>query len=270
MLIDTHCHINMIVKKAFDVRLNEENIQHANNITNEAFNCGVKKILNIGTSFLESLNSIELANKFANIFASIGIHPNDCTKDWHKELKELEKYLSKINNKIIAIGETGLDYHYPEYDKQRQVDAFKAQIELALQYNLALSIHTRDAGDEVLKYLDQFKDENLRGVIHCFSEDLGFAQDAINMGFVLGIGGTITYPKNQILRDVVKSVGVENIVLETDAPFLPPQNIRGQVNHPKEIVTIAKYVSELVGLDLQTISTVTTNNCYKIFGFKEN
>jgi TatD DNase family protein len=90
------------------------------------------------------------------------------------------------------------------------------------------------------------------------------------MGFVLGIGGTITYPKNNILRDVVKSVGVENIVLETDAPFLPPQNIRGQVNHPKEIVTVANFVGELLGLDLQTISTVTTNNCYKIFGLKQN
>ncbi len=270
MLVDTHCHINMIVKKAFDVRLNQENFQQANNIITEAGNCGVKKIINIGTSFIESLNSIELANLFANVFASIGIHPNDCTKDWHKELKELEKYLEQVGHKIVAIGETGLDYHYPEYSKNLQIDAFKAQIELALEHNLALSIHTRDAGDDVLKHLEQFKDTKLRGVIHCFSEDLGFAQDAINMGFVLGIGGTITYPKNNILRDVVKSVGVENIVLETDAPFLPPQNIRGQVNHPKEIVTIANFVGELLGLDLQTISTVTTNNCYKIFGLKQN
>lgn len=267
MLIDTHCHINMIVKKTFDIRLNQEELQSAKDIIVQAEKNGVKKILNIGTSLIESLNSIELAIKNANAFASIGIHPNDADDNWQNDLKELKKHLKITSNKIIAIGETGLDYHWPDYNKSRQVDVFKAQIETALDNNLGLSIHTRDAGDDVLKYLEQFKDSKLRGVIHCFSENLGFAQDAINMGFVLGIGGTITYPKNIILRDVVKSVGIENIVLETDAPFLPPQNMRGKVNHPENIVTVANFVGDLLNLDLQSVATVTTNNCYKIFGF---
>lgn len=269
MLIDSHCHINMIIKKAFDIRLTQSELQSAKLIIEQAQQNKVAKILNVGTGLIESFNSIELSVQNANVFAAIGIHPNDTNENWADELKELEKQLKVINHKIVAIGETGLDYHWPDYNKQRQVDAFKSQIELSLKYNLALVIHTRDAGDDVLKYLEEFKSENLRGTIHCFSEDLGFAQDAIKMGFVLGIGGTITYPKNEILRNVVKTVGIENIILETDAPFLPPQNMRGKQNHPEQILNIANFVADLLQLDLNTVAAVTTNNCYKIFGFKE-
>jgi len=170
---------------------------------------------------------------------------------------------------IVAVGECGLDYHYPDYHKQRQKDAFKAQIEQALENNLPLIVHTRDAGDDTLTCLAEFKNESLRGVIHCFSEDQAFADYVINeLGFSIGIGGTVTYPNNNRLREVVKTVGLPAIVLETDAPFLPPQIIRGKKNHPKHIRDIATFVAELLETDLDTVAQTTTNNARTLFGLK--
>lgn len=268
MLVDTHCHVNMIVKNTFDTALTQNDLQSAKNIIFEAEKNDITKILNVGTSLIESLNSLELAKNFNNIYASIGIHPNDLTDSWKQELKELEKFLlNKEKNKILAIGETGIDLHYPDYNLQRQKDAFKTQIELALKNDLALVVHTRDGAEETLRCLEEFKDSNLRGTIHCFSEGLDFAAQAINWGFVLGITGTVTYPKNNILREVVKTYGLDNIILETDAPFLPPQIIRGKQNQPLYIKIIAEYIAELLNTSFEEVAKKTTENAYKVFKF---
>jgi TatD DNase family protein len=159
--------------------------------------------------------------------------------------------------------------HYPDYDLNRQRDAFKAQIELALQHKLALVVHSRDAYDETLRILEEYKNEITRATMHCFSYDKDFARTVTEWGFVLGIGGTITYPKNEELRTVVKNTELKNIVLETDAPFLPPQAIRGKQNHPKEIATIAQYIAQLRGETVETIATETTKNALHLFGLNE-
>ncbi|MCL4361303.1 TatD family hydrolase [Candidatus Dependentiae bacterium] len=301
----------MIVKKTFDTIMTEEEFQNAKKIVQDALENNVTFIINVGTSYIESLNSIELAKKFNSVYCAIGIHPNDATSNYKNELNELKKFLkykenpgfrlrqgydgqvvcpghqarqttpgscrhdshiknhdfSATANKIVAIGECGLDYHYPEYDKNLQYDAFKAQIEIALENDLALVIHTRSAKDEVLKILSEYKNDKLRGTIHCFSEDLQFAQDAIKLGFVLGIGGTITYPKNEILRNVLKTVGIENIILETDAPYLSPQEIRGKVNTPAQIKNIAQFIADLLGKKFEEVSNTTTENVRRIFRF---
>lgn len=266
MLIDTHCHINIMVKKSFDTPLTAELFPVAQNIIQEAAIAGVTRILNVGTSLQESINCIELARVFAPIYASIGIHPNDLTNTWQEDLKTLSTFAhDKERLKIVAIGECGMDFHYPEYNRTRQIDAFKRQIELALEHHLPLVIHTRNAGEETLYCLQEFKDSSLRGVIHCFSEDLAFAQEAINLGFVLGIGGTVTYPKNNILRQVVTTVGLDHIILETDAPFLPPQTMRGKQNHPRFIRTIAEYIAELLHEPVERVNTTTTDNALSVF-----
>ena len=196
----------------------------------------------------------------------VGIHPNDCTENWRSDLEEIKKLITeKEKNKIYGIGECGLDFHYPDYNLQRQKDAFKAQIELALEHNLGLVVHTRDAAQETMRCLEEFKNANLRAVIHCFSEDQSFADFAITNNFLLGIGGIITYPKNNYLRDIVKKVTINNIVLETDAPFLPPQTMRGKQNHPQNIRLIADYIAQLCETDFETVAGVTTSNAEKLF-----
>lgn len=247
MLIDTHCHINTMVKKDFDTPLDAQDLERAAAIVAQAALMGVTTIVNVGTSLIESENCIKLASTFKYVYASLGIHPNDLTHSWQEDLAKLAGYLSRKKDlKIVAIGECGMDKHYPDYNLERQKDAFRRQIELALEHDLALVVHTRDAAPETLTCLEEYKNRGLRGTIHCFSEDIIFAQKAISWGFVLGIGGTITYPKNAHLRAAVRAVGIENIVLETDAPFLPPQIMRGKQNHPQQIHTIAQYLADML------------------------
>ncbi|HZW61207.1 MAG TPA: TatD family hydrolase, partial [Candidatus Babeliales bacterium] len=178
-------------------------------------------------------------------------------------IKQAEK------NKIVAIGECGLDRHYPDYNIQRQYDAFKAQIEIALEYDLALIVHTRDAGQETLRSLEEFKGQIKRGVIHCFSEDQYFADEVLKMGFVIGIGGTLTYLKNDTLRSIAKTIALEKIVLETDAPFLPPQSMRGQQNHPRQIATVAQYLADLREQSFEEIGRQTTHNAQTLFALPQ-
>ncbi len=268
MFIDTHCHINILTKKKFDIPMSKQNFIDAEKVVSEAKSNNITHIINVGTSLVESLNCIELAKQFSSCYSAIGIHPNDATSSWKNDLQELKKQLLyKKEYKIVAIGECGMDFHYPDYNVQRQKDAFRAQIELALENNLALIIHTRDAQDETLKILDEYKNEsNLRGTIHCFSEDQSFADHAIELNFVLGIGGTSTYPRNNSLRDVIKNIGLDHIILETDAPFLPPQTMRGKKNHPKNITIIAQYLAELLDCSIEQVSKKTNENVSRIFG----
>jgi len=269
MLIDTHCHINMMVKKNFDTLLTHDELSAAQAIIEEAQKNNVSCIINVGTSLVESINCISLAQRYAPIFAVIGIHPNDLTTAWQKDLKEIESFLrEKKEKKIVGIGECGLDFHYPDYNITRQKDAFKAHIELALENDLALVVHTRDARDETLRSLEEFKGQITRGIIHCFSEDFEFAQIVIDWGFVIGIGGTVTYPKNNYLRNIVSSIKLEAFVLETDAPFLPIQSKRGQENHPQYILAIAEYIAQLRNEPLSEIAYQTSLNAQRIFNIK--
>jgi TatD DNase family protein len=256
----------MMVKQSFDTPLLPPLFDLVQTILEQAQEKKVNHIINVGTSIIESHNTILLAQKFPHVYAVIGIHPNDVQSTWKKDFATLKQWVQeKEKNKIVGIGECGLDFHYPGYDIQQQKDAFKAHIELALEHTLALVVHTRDAHDETLYMLEEYKTNNLKGTIHCFSEDLTFAQHTIEWGFVLGIGGTLTYPKNNQLREVVKTVGIKNIILETDAPFLPPQIIRGKQNHPLYIHTIAEYLSTLLEKDFETIAQITTHNAFKLF-----
>lgn len=266
MLVDTHCHINMMVKKKFDALLTQEQLVNAQIILDDAAQSQVTHIINVGTSLIESINCVELAKMFSSIHAAVGIHPNDATEQWFSDFKEIKKLAKqKEQNKIVAIGECGFDKHYPGYNLTRQRDAFRAQIELALEHDLALIVHTRDAAEETIMFLEEFKQEPLRGVIHCFSEDQAFADAAINLGFVLGIGGPLTYPANDRLREIFTNVPLEKIILETDAPFLPPQHMRGKQNHPKYIATVAQYLAELRNQSFDDIARQTTENVERVF-----
>ncbi len=270
MLVDTHCHLNMMVKKTFDVPLIEKNLLAVRQIITEADADQVSQIVNVGTSLIESQNCIMIAQQYPQVFATVGIHPNDCTQTWRKDITTIAGWVgNKKVNKIVGIGECGIDRHYQNYNLPRQYDAFKAQIELALENDLALVIHSRDAYDETLKILQEYKDDIQRLVMHCFSYDRPFAQTVIAWNFALGIGGTITYPKSNELQSIVSTIDLRHIVLETDAPFLPPQNIRGQQNHPKYIKEIAMFVAKLRNQSFDVIAKETTKTAQALFKISE-
>lgn len=265
MLVDTHCHINLMVKEGFNTPLSTSQLEKAHDSIADATAADVKIIINVGTSLIESNNCVALARKFPSVFAVVGVHPSDWSDAWRTDLAHF-KHLAKQakRNKIIGIGECGMDFHYPSYSKQNQESLFRAQTELALEYNLPIVIHMRDATDETLKIVESYVPD-IKGVFHCFSETVDIAREVISWGFVVGIGGAITYPKNDYLRTVVTAIDDGSYVLETDAPFMPPQTIRGKKNSPAQIRTIATYIADLKGKTLETIAKQTTNTVKEIF-----
>jgi TatD DNase family protein len=238
-------------------------------IIDEAQNQEVSIIVNVGTDIVESKACIELAQKFPACYAVIGLHPTDASlKTWKQDIKTLSSSAYISQEYVIGIGECGIDRYHKGYDFQLQKAVFQAQIELALQHKLPLIVHSRDAVEETLECLLPYTSESsLKGIIHCYSYNLAYAQEFIKYNFVLGIGGTITYPKNNSLREVVQTIPLEKIVLETDAPFLPPQNIRGHINNPAQIKTIAGYIADLKNITLEAVALKTTTTAQQIFNF---
>ncbi|MBY0353371.1 TatD family hydrolase [Candidatus Babeliales bacterium] len=266
MFVDTHCHLNMMVKTEFDTLLKPEHFVLVHDIIEQAKRAGVTQIINVGTSLPESMNSVALAQHFDNVYATVGLHPCDCTPTWRKDFEDIVRLVkNKEENKIKAIGEVGLDFYHKPFDAQRQVDAFKAQIELALEYNLPLVIHVRDAGEELLRVLEEYVKEIKGATIHCFSQKQDFADIVVGWGFYIGIDGPITYPKNDELRSIVKATPLEHIILETDAPFLPPQQYRGKQNSPVYLPLFAQTIADLKGVSLEELARQTTANATKLF-----
>lgn len=270
MLIDTHCHLNILVKTIFDIPLTHAQILAAQHYIDSAAEEKVTTIINVGTNVIESLNCIALAEQYPTVYATVGIHPDDCTENWKQDIQQFKKLLNnKQAAKIVGVGECGIDLYRPGYNLQRQQDAFKAQIELALEYDRALVVHSRNAPEETLAILDTYKKQLARVTLHCFSYSLPIARDVISMGFMLGIDGPVTYKKNDELRTIAQTVPLEHIVLETDAPFLPPQHIRGQQNEPKQIKTIAAFIAELRGISLDVCAEQTTANARALFNLTD-
>lgn len=271
MLIDTHCHLNIIIrnyktKKNFEP-ISLQETKECQKIITDALDQDVTKLINVGTDLIESLTCIDIAKKFDNCVATIGLHPTDTTYGFKPTITEFKELLKqKKELKIVGIGECGIDKYHPGYNLQHQRDAFAAQIELALEHNLPLVIHSRDADLETYEGLAAYKGEsNLKGTIHCFSSDENYAQKYLDLGFVLGFGGTVTYPKNETLRNVVKAIPLEKIILETDAPFLPPQIIRGKRNTPSQIRTIAEYIAELRDESYNKVAKTTSETTKSLF-----
>jgi TatD DNase family protein len=258
-----------MVKKDFDTPLTDVEIKSAAPIIHDAEKHGVSTIINVGTSLIESENCVTLAREYSSLYATVGIHPNDCTPTWRNDFAHIKNLVAqKEENKIVGIGECGIDRHYPGYDLQRQNDAFRAHIDLALEHNLGLVVHSRDAYDETLRTLEEYKGDIKKGTMHCFSYDQDFADEAIAMGFFIGIDAPITYPKNELLRNIVKSLDLRHIVLETDAPFLPPQEFRGKQNHPQYLAIVAECIAQLKNETVESVAQQTTKNAKQLFGLE--
>lgn len=265
MFIDTHCHLNMMVEKKVDEALQQHHIDQIGSIISQAHAVGVYKIVNVGTSLAETHNSIMIAQHFPSVFASAGIHPCDTHELWRKDFKDIEKLVAyKERYNIVAIGETGLDYYHQPYNKQRQKDAFKAHIELALAHDLPLVVHVREAADDVLEILSEYAPD-AHGVNHCFCHEKYVADQFISWGWFLGIDGPITYKKNEAFRRLVATLPLEHLILETDAPFLPPQHYRGKKNSPSYIPLFAQTIADLHEISLEELGRITSHNAQQLF-----
>lgn len=266
MLVDTHAHLNF---QAFENDFEE--------VLRQAQDEGVEKIINVGANLNSSQKAVDMAQKYGWLYASVGIHPHHAEETLKnlstEELKNKLEQLAK-NPKVVAIGETGLDYHSYKNggiaDHQKQKELFEAQLKLAQELNLPVIFHCRDAHADMLKLLKPYtighKLYAIRGVFHCFSGDEKFMKAVLEMGFNVGFDGNITYRNAQNLRERVKETPLERLVLETDCPYLPPEPLRGLRNEPKNVKIIARAVAEVKGLPIKVVEDQTTQNAQGLFG----
>lgn len=247
MFIDTHCHLS--VEDYDDIETVIENNRKA----------GISKIIISGCSYDSINESLKISEKYEDVYVTIGFHPDQVAFITDKELAFLRE---KLNcPKVIGIGEIGLDYHYSKELKESQISLFEKQLKLAEEFNLPVVIHSRDATQDTINTLKKF---NLRGDIHCFSGSLETAKIYISMGYYLGIGGVVTF-KNSNLHSVIKEIGLSNVLLETDSPYLSPSPLRGTKNSSKNIPIIAEYLANLLNISLEEVSKITLNNTYDLF-----
>lgn len=224
----------------------------------------------IGRLFLPNVDSSSIALVISQVetfpkycFPMLGLHPCDVKENWKDELGLIEAAIPQ--HKIYAIGEIGIDLYWDKTTLNQQVEAFKIQIDWAKKWKLPIVIHCRNSFDQVYEVLQQKQDENLRGILHCFTGDLEQAQKLIDLGFYLGIGGVVTY-KNSGLDKVVEQIDLKHIVLETDSPYLTPVPHRGKPNESSYLVYVAQKVADLHQVSLETVATVTTENSEIVFG----
>ena len=249
--IDVHCHLDRL----------EGGSEHALKL---ALDAGVKRLITIGTEPADLPLVIELAEKYApHVFCTIGVHPHDGVK-YNADVGE---YLRKnaSHPRVVAIGEIGLDYHYNQSPKQEQLFAFREQMQIAADADLPVEIHTRDAEDDTIAILSEFKDR-VKGIIHCFTGTDQLAQKALELGFNISISGVVTFKNAQSLRDTVQNtVPMDRLHVETDAPFLAPVPMRGKSNTSAYVVHTAQVVADLKNVSLQTLSEQTKKNAEKLF-----
>lgn len=253
MFIDTHCHLDF---PEFD--------QDRDALINGLKENGISHIINIGSSLLGSVASLELAKKYEFVYAAIGIHPHEADS-FNKEVQSSIEKLAK-SDKVVAIGEIGLDYYKNYSLPERQRLLFSALLGLAKDLNLPLVIHSREAGEDTLKILKSAKIQ--KAVVHCFSGNEDFLKSCLNLGFFVSFTCNITYKKAQNLRDMVKLAPLERIFLETDAPYLSPEGLRGKRNEPGNVKYVASEIARIKEISLEEVAAVTTSAAKKFFNLK--
>ena len=251
MYIDTHCH------------LSREDYDDIDKVIEENKNANIDKIVVSGCS-RESIEEVmDLKDRYDMVYVTIGYHPEYADTVTESDLDYLKSLLGE--KKVVGIGEIGLDYHYTKENKDKQIWLFEEQLKIAEEFNLPVVIHSRDATQDTINTLKKYK---VKGIIHCFSGSLETAKIYISMGFLLGIGGVVTF-KNSKLKDVVKEIPINSIVLETDSPYLTPVPYRGKVNSSKYLEYIAKFIAEVKNISVEELAEITSKNAYSLFDFNK-
>jgi TatD DNase family protein len=254
MIIDSHCHLDYdpLINNIDQVLLNAKK----NNIS---------KLLTIGTSLESSKKVLEIVEKYENIYGAIGIHPNSTTNKLN-DLNDLVN-IKKKSKKIIAFGETGLDYFYKRSEKKDQLYSFEKHIEFAISERVPVIIHTRGADEDTISIVKKYFGKT-KFLIHCFTGNLDFVKNLLNLECLISFSGIITFKKSTDLRSVVKYVPMEKMLIETDSPYLSPDPFRGKSNEPANVKIVAENIAIIKGISLDEVANLTTKN-FKNFFFNE-
>lgn len=251
--IDTHVHLN-----------DKKILSHLDEVIIDALNNNVKKMFIVGWDKISSIKAIELSHKYEFCYAIIGFHPcnvkglTDADYDW------LDNALN--DERVVALGEIGYDFHWDTTTKEEQDVAFIKQLELAIKHQLPVSIHSRDAAMASFDVLSKYSDKLVGGVLHSYSGSVEMAKEYVKKGFILGISGPLTFKNARVNKEVVKAINLEYLVTETDSPYLTPHPYRGTENGPKYIPLILKEIATLKDLDTDTVMTEVINNVKRVFG----
>ena len=249
MFVDTHCHLYRSYYEDLD------------DIIKQIKESEIYRVINNGCDKNSNIEVLELVGKYDLMYGAIGIHPESANEYKKEDLDFVEEHIK--DNKIVAIGEIGLDYYWVKDNKDKQKELFEYQLRLAEKYNIPVIIHSRDATQDTIDILKKYK---VKGIIHSFSGSYEVAQIYIKMGFLLGINGVITF-KNCNLKDVVEKIDISNIVLETDSPYLTPVPNRGKRNDPTKVMDIARFIADIKGISLDELSKEINGNLSKVFDF---
>lgn len=250
-MIDSHAHLHM---DAFD--------EDRNDVVNRAKEAGLTALITIGTSLADSERALETAVCYDFVYASVGVHPHE-VKDMDVLTIDSLRGLAR-REKVVAIGEIGLDFYYLHSPKELQFDRFADQLDLSIELNLPVIIHDREAHRETMEFL-AYRKGRLRGVLHCFSGDMEMAVRCVDLGFYISIAGPVTYKKSEMLQTVAEKIPLEAMLVETDAPYLAPQPWRGKRNEPAWVVETARRVAELRGVSLAELEEATEQNTRRLF-----
>lgn len=251
ILVDSHCHLDMLAEK-----------NDLNEIIKHAESEGVKYLQTICTKFEDLPSIVKIAEKFENVFASVGVHPNDIDMEVnYQQLLEFCKH-----PKIVSFGETGLDYYYQNCSKEKQINAFKQHIIAAQKAHLPLVIHTRSAEEDTFDILkEEMKNASFSGLIHCFTAAKEFARQMLDLGMYISIAGVVTFKNADLLKEAVRFIPLDRLLIETDSPYLAPIPMRGKQNEPAFVKYVAEYIANLKGLSIEEIANKTTDNFFTLF-----
>lgn len=252
MLTDTHTHLYV-----------EQFAEDRAAVIDRAIEKGVNRFYlpNIDSEYIDDLLSLEAAYP-EHCFAMMGLHPCSVKENYEEELAIVEQWLKK--RPFVAVGEIGLDLYWDKTTLERQIAAFEFQIAFALSKNLPISVHVRDAFPETIAVLEKYKDKGLRGVLHCFTGSLTQAEQAIDLGFYLGVGGVLTF-KNAGVDKTIANIDLKHLILETDSPYLAPTPHRGKPNEPSFLPIIAKRLAEVKNTTLEEVAAITSENAQTLF-----
>ncbi|NOH95360.1 YchF/TatD family DNA exonuclease [Vibrio sp. 99-70-13A1] len=253
MFVDSHCHLDKLNYE--DLHLNVEDV------VNKAKAANVHQLLSVGVTLDSFQNMLEMISPFDNVNASCGVHPLDVESDF--ALDQLHEFAK--HSKVVAVGETGLDYHYQPETADLQKLRFEQHVELAVDVNKPLIIHTRNAREDTLAILRNGGADKCGGVIHCFTEDQDFADAAMELGFYISISGIVTFRQATELKEIVKNLPLDRLLIETDSPYLAPVPHRGKQNQPAYVVEVAAYIAQLKGISIAEVGRKTTENYQKLF-----
>lgn len=257
MIFDTHVHYD---DSSFDGDRDE--------LISSLPENGIGGFVNVCAEYDSMEDVLAIAKKYKYAYAALGVHPSEVEELNEKKLENIEKLINKKNSKVVAVGEIGLDYHYPEPSREIQKKWFIEQIEMAFRVGKPVIIHSRDAAEDTQFILDRYDFRDLGGIVHCFSYSPALALHYIARGFYIGIGGVITFKNGRKLKEVVEMIPLDRIVLETDCPYLAPEPYRGERNSSLYLSWILRTVANLKGVSEDEVERVTTYNAKRLYSIK--